>query len=229
MDGDVDGDRRDRRPASQFVATATDRHRTAHERPAATTAPFAPQDAIEALDEWLPDDVVVTCDAGENRLFMMRWYRTKAGGEYLQPASGGGMGHAVPAALGARLADPSRTAVAVCGDGGFAMSIHGLMTAVEQELPIGVVVLNNGALGWVLHGMGERAVASRFAAFEHAAIARAIGCEAYQPSDVGELRDALERVSKATTPVVIDVVTSLDTSFKDILDPLDRRRASSGY
>ncbi len=55
---------------------------------------------------------------------------------------------------------PDRPALAVCGDGGFAMSIHALMTAVQEHLPIGVLVFNNGALGWVLHGMGERAVAA---------------------------------------------------------------------
>ena len=82
------------------------------------------------------------------------------------------MGYAVPAAMAARLAAPSRTVVAVCGDGGFAMSIHALMTAVQEDLPIGVLVLNNGALGWVLHGMGEKAVAAHFAEFDHAGIAR---------------------------------------------------------
>ena len=106
---------------------------------------------------------MITCDAGENRLFMMHWFRTAAGGEYLQPAAGGGMGYAVPAAMAARLADPDRPVLAVCGDGGFAMSIHALMTAIQEDLPIAVLVFNNGALGWVLHGMGERAVAANFA------------------------------------------------------------------
>ena len=77
-----------------------------------------------------------------------------------------------------------------CGDGGFAMSIHALMTSVQEKLPICVVVLNNNALGWVLHGMGDKAVASRFAEFDHAAIARSLGCDAVRVESVSDLRDA---------------------------------------
>src|SRR5690606_1154444 len=141
------------------------------EDPAAASeeVPLTPQRVVAALNRLVPPDAVVTADAGENRLFMMRWYRSARPGGYLQPAPGGGMGHAVPAALGAKLALPEAPVVAVCGDGGFAMSIHGLMSAVEQHLPIAVVILNNRALGWVLHGMGEKVVAAEFADFDHAA------------------------------------------------------------
>ena len=148
---------------------------------------------------------------------MMQWYRTKRnGGEYLQPAAGGGMGYAVPAAMAAKLAAPSRAVLAVCGDGGFAMSIHALMTAVQERLPIGVVVLNNGALGWVLHGMGDKAVAANFAEFDHAGIARSLGCDGMRITSPDALRDALKHLHEATVPVVIDVPTSLATSFKDV-------------
>ena len=94
------------------------------------------------------------------------------------------MGYAVPAAMAAKLAHPDRPALAVCGDGGFAMSIHALMTAVQEHLPIGVLVFNNGALGWVLHGMGEKAVAAGFDPFDHAAIARSIGCDGVRVESV---------------------------------------------
>jgi len=90
-------------------------------------------------------------------------------------------------------------------------------------------VFNNGALGWVLHGMGERAIASTFAGFDYAGIARAIGCEAYRADTIDVLRDALARVGTTDVPVVVEVPTSLDTSFRDILDPLDERRAATGY
>ncbi len=152
-----------------------DRHRLT--TPDVDELPLDPQRTISLIEEAFADDGIITCDAGENRLFMMQWYRTKRNGEYLQPAAGGGMGYAVPAAMAAKLAAPPRSALAVCGDGGFAMSIHALMTAVQERLPIGVVVLNNGALGWVLHGMGDKAVAAHFAEFDHAEIARSLGCE----------------------------------------------------
>jgi acetolactate synthase-1/2/3 large subunit len=182
--------------------------------------PFLPRRIIELLEESVPDDAVITCDAGENRLFMMQWFRTTAGGEYLQPAAGGGMGYAVPAAMAAKLADPDRPVVAVCGDGGFAMSIHALMTAVQENIPIPVLVFNNGALGWVLHGMGSQAVAANFAEFDHAEIARSLGCDGVRVASADELRTALKAVTGLTVPLVIDVPTSLATSFKDVAQTL---------
>lgn len=179
-------------------------------------APLLPQQIISVLHEEFPLDATVTCDAGENRLFMMHWFRSRTPGRYLQPAAGGGMGYAVPAAMGAKLAYPDDAVLAVCGDGGFAMSIHALMTAVEAQIPIGVLVFNNGALGWVLHGMGSRVVAAEFDPFDHAAIARSLGCEAVSVGSAGDLRDALKAFPSSTKPFVIDVPTSLATSFRDV-------------
>ena len=84
------------------------------------------------------------------------------------------MGFAHPGGAGAKLVHPDRPVVAVCGDGGFAMTMNGLMTAIEQDIPIIIVVFNNNALGWVLHGGGP--FAAEFDDFDHAAIARAMGC-----------------------------------------------------
>jgi acetolactate synthase-1/2/3 large subunit len=190
--------------------------------------PMAPQRVIRLLEEHTPADTVVTCDAGENRLFMMHWFRNRMAGGYLQPAAGGGMGYAIPAALGARLAQPDHPVLAVCGDGGFAMSIHALMTAAQERLPIGVVVFNNNALGWVLHGMGERAVAAAFDDFDHAAIARSIHCDGVRVSHPDDLAAALEQLPDLRRPLVIDVPVSLKASFKDIVQPLAAERWQTG-
>ena len=76
---------------------------------------------------------------------------------------------------------PDRPVVAVCGDGGFAMTMNGMMTAIEQDIPITTVVFNNNALGWVLHGGGP--FAAEFNDFDHAAIARAMGCNGVRVED----------------------------------------------
>ncbi|HEY6533028.1 MAG TPA: thiamine pyrophosphate-binding protein, partial [Acidimicrobiales bacterium] len=191
--------------------------------------PFTPQRTISLLGEALPADAIVAADAGENRLFMMRWFQGKRPGGYLQPAAGGGMGHAVPAALGAKLAFPDAPVVAVSGDGGFAMSMHGLMTALEENLPIGVVVLNNSMLGWVYHGMGRRIVAAELDTYDLAGVARSLGCDGVRPESIDELRAALARLSSLERPLVIDVPTGVATSFKDVLDPIDKRRQDTGY
>jgi len=90
------------------------------------------------------------------------------------------------------------------------------MTAVEERIPIVVVVLNNGALGWVLHGQGERPIASRFAEFDHAAIARAMGCAGVRVNRPAELKEALAWAVAAGRPAVVDVNTSLGYTFQDV-------------
>jgi acetolactate synthase-1/2/3 large subunit len=154
---------------------------------------------------------------------MLHHFQLKDWMEYLQPAAVGGMGWAIPAALAAKLVHPSRPAVAVCGDGGFAIAMNGLMTAIEERIPIVTIVLNNQALGWVLHGQQDRPIASQFGRFDHAAIARAMGCEGIRVEQPDELRTAFEAALGATAagrPVVVDVASSLVATFKDVTSPL---------
>jgi acetolactate synthase-1/2/3 large subunit len=185
-----------------------------------------PQQIIAELQRALPVDAVVACDAGENRIFMSHYFRTGAAGGFIQPASIGGMGYAIPAAMAAKLLFPERTCVAVCGDGGFAMSMNGLLTAIEEDIPIGVVIFNNSALGWVLHGQsnrGHQATASRFADFDYAAIARAMGCEAFRVDRPEQLSAAFRAALACRQPAVVDVVTSLNESYERVTTRLIQR------
>jgi len=98
------------------------------------------------------------------------------------------------------------------------MTMNGLMSALEQDIPIIVVIFNNNALGWVYHGSGPFAAA--FNDFDYGAIARAMGCNGVRVSEPAALRPALEAALKSRTPTVIDVRTSMDVSFADITSPL---------
>ena len=134
--------------AERRVAGHRERHGYFNDRGFfADDVPILPQRLIGELQRGLPDDAIVTCDAGENRIMMTHWYQTKRAEGFLQAAGSGPMGFAIPAALGAKLVHPNRPVVAVCGDGGFAMTMNGLMTAVEQDIPIVTVIFNNKALG----------------------------------------------------------------------------------
>ena len=172
--------------------------------------PMLPERFGKVLNTALPDDAIVSCDAGENRLFMMHLFQTRSANSYLQSSGVGGMGYAIPAALAAKLVDPARPAVAVCGDGGFGMSINGLMTALEEHIPIIVVIMNNNVLGWVYNGMGERRVNATLGEYDYAAISAAMGCGARRVSTADEFTDAIKAAREHAGPFVIDVVTALD-------------------
>lgn len=183
-------------------------------------SPVLPQRLIKELHRAVPSGTTITCDAGENRLFMMHHFQTKPGVEYLQPSAVGGMGYAIPAALAAKLVRRDHPAVAVCGDGGFAIAMNGMMTARDEDIPIVVVVLNNSQLGWVRHGQGARPIASHFANYDHAAIARAMGCEGIRVERPGDLQSALTHALSCGRPIVVDVVVSDRYSFRDVASPL---------
>jgi acetolactate synthase-1/2/3 large subunit len=184
----------------------------------ADDVPILPQRLIGELQRGLPENAIVTCDAGENRIMMTHFYQTKAAEGFLQAAGAGPMGFAIPAALGAKLVHPDRPVVAVCGDGGFAMTMNGLMTAVEHDIPIVVIVFNNKALGWVLHGSGP--FAAEFNDFDHAAIARAMGCRGVRVEDPAAIAPALADALASRAAAVLDVRTSLATTFADITSQL---------
>jgi acetolactate synthase-1/2/3 large subunit len=215
-------------PATHEPGDGVERVRLAHEAcgtfevaaSASAAVPIMPQRVIAELVAALPHDGVITADAGENRIFLVHHLRTGAAGGFLQPGSTGGMGYAVPAALGVKLAFPERAVVAVAGDGGFGMSLAGLLTARELGLAVVVVVLDNAMLGWVPHVQGDRRIASDLGAFDYAAIARAAGCGGRRVTEPGELGDALGEALAADRPFVLDVVTAPDPSWRDVRSSL---------
>lgn len=179
--------------------------------------PMLPQRVIAEMQKVLPDDVIVTNDAGENRIFMMHFYQTKQAGGYLQAAGAGPMGYAIPSALAAKLVYPDRPVVAVCGDGGFSMSANGLMTAIENNIPIIVVLFNNHMLGWSTHVRGP--FAAQFNDFDHAEMARSMQCHGVKAHTPQEFADALREALLQDRPTVIDVELSSELSFQDVMSP----------
>ncbi len=184
--------------------------------------PILPQRLIAEIQKAVTDDAFIACDAGENRLFMTHFFQTKSAGTLIMPGIGA-MGYGIPAALAAKLIYPDRQVLAVCGDGGFGMAMNGLITAYEEGIPIVVVVFNNCALGWVNHGQGDRVIASEFANVNYAAIANAMGCRGIRVEEPDQLSGALAEALAGNEPTVVDVVTSLKTSFRDVTSPLVSR------
>jgi acetolactate synthase I/II/III large subunit len=205
---------------AKAIAWARQKHRY-FEDPGYTSdeAPVLPQRLFAEILKATAPDALFTCDAGENRLFMTHYFQTKSPGSLLMPGIGA-MGYAVPAALAGKLIFPQRQVIAVTGDGGFSMAINGLMTARDESIPAVIVVLNNSALGWVKHGQGNRPIASTFSDMDFAAIARAIGCRGIRVERAEEIGPALNEALGCGAPTVVDVVTSLRPSFRDVTSPL---------
>ena len=107
------------------------------------------QAIIDRLYELTAGRAVVTTDVGQHQMWAAQFYKTAHHRQWLSSGGAGTMGFGFPAAVGAQFGRPEETVVAICGDGGFQMTLCELATAVVHRLPIKIVVLDNKYLGMV--------------------------------------------------------------------------------
>jgi len=112
-------------------------------------AVIKPQYVIEMIDKLLPDDTIIATEVGQNQMWTAQFYKFEKPRLFLSSGGLGTMGYGFPAAIGAQVAFPERTVVDVAGDGSIQMNIQELTTAVQYNLPVKIMILNNGYLGMV--------------------------------------------------------------------------------
>ena len=171
------------------------------------SSPVLPQRLVRIVQETVDPSTLISLDAGNNRVWMCHFYLSQQKGSFFCPGGMAGMGWSLPAALGLKLAHPERPAVSVTGDGGFMMSVHALSTAMQYDLPMVCVVMNDSALGMVRHHQAPgRYIASEFIQTDHGAVARGFGAYGVQVQDARDLADAIREAQASGRPAVVDVV-----------------------
>lgn len=108
-----------------------------------------PQAIIEKVYELTNGEAIVTTDVGQHQMWAAQYYKFHAPNRWVTSGGLGTMGFGLPSAIGAQLADKTRTVVALLGDGGFQMTFQELAVLKELHLPVKVIVLNNRSLGMV--------------------------------------------------------------------------------
>lgn len=107
-----------------------------------------PAEFIMRLSAKMKDDGIYVADVGQNQIWSCGYVKVRKG-KFLTSGGMGTMGYSIPAAMGAKAADPKRQVVAVCGDGSFQMSMMELATMCQHDIPVKIVVLKNNYLGMV--------------------------------------------------------------------------------
>jgi len=179
---------------------------------------------ISDLAEMLPEDAIITVDAGNFQEWVHRFYPFERAGTFVGTTSGA-MSYAVPAALAAKLARPERTVVSVSGDGGFMMTIQELETAVRHETSFVSIVLNNGMYGTIrmyqeLRFPG-RSHAMTLTNPDFAELAKQFGAHGERVEKTEEFASALERALASGNPAVVEVLThpneiTVDATLADL-------------
>lgn len=105
--------------------------------------------AIDMLSDKTKGEAVIVADVGQHQMIAARYYRFQKSNSFITSGGAGTMGFALPAAIGAKMADPKREVIAVIGDGCFQMTIQELATIAQEELAVKIVLLNNNFLGMV--------------------------------------------------------------------------------
>jgi acetolactate synthase I/II/III large subunit len=177
--------------------------------------PVRPERVMAELEKRIDADTIVVADASYASIWIVNGLDSrKAGQRFLTPRGIAGLGWGLPMAIGAQLAAPDRRVVCLCGDGGFAHSWAELETLRRLKLPITVLVLNNGILGYQKHAedviFGDHTDAVDFTAVDHAAIARACGVTGVRVERGEDIAAAIETAFASAGPALIDVVTDPD-------------------
>jgi acetolactate synthase-1/2/3 large subunit len=165
-------------------------------------------EVIAQLRERLPADTIVCNGAGNFSVWVHRFWHYHAYPSQLAPTSGA-MGYGVPAAVAAKAVAPERTVLCFAGDGDFLMTGQELATAVQYELPILIVVVNNGMYGTIRmhqerHYPG-RVVGTDLRNPDFAAYARAFGAHGETVERTEEFAQALERALAAGRPALLEL------------------------
>jgi acetolactate synthase-1/2/3 large subunit len=173
-----------------------------------STSKLKPQDVIRLLSGATAGDAIVATDVGQHQIWTAHHYAFSKARSFLTSGGLGTMGYGFPAAIGAAIAAPHRTVLCISGDGSFQMNLQEMMTAVDEQLPIKIAILNNGYLGmvrqWQQLFYDRRYSSVRLTSPDYVAFARSYGAAAFRASTLDEADDIIASAMQQDGPVLME-------------------------
>lgn len=182
-----------------------------HEVPAAVELSAA--EVLTGLNGILPANAIVTTDVGQHQIWAAQLLEMRAPRSFISSGGLGTMGYGIPAALGAQIARPEQPVIVITGDGSFQMGMPELGTALEQDLPLKVLILNNQTLGMVKQ-LQDNYCESRYTAVhfkknpDFQSIAQAYGALGLKVTKREELFEKAEQFVRYPGLVILEAVVS---------------------
>jgi acetolactate synthase-1/2/3 large subunit len=188
------------------------------------SAPIKPPVVIKGLMNLLSDDDIITTEVGQCQMWAAIYYKVRKPRKFISSGGLGTMGFGLPAAIGAKIACPNCRVVDVAGDGSFLMNCNQLATAVEEEIPIVVVILDNRYLGMVRQWqelfsnkrysgvyLGERT--------DFVKLAESFGAKGWRVERPSELEETLKEALNCGEPAVVDVLVEREMNVFPMVIP----------
>ena len=183
-----------------------------------------PQYVVEKLYEITGGDAIITTEVGQNQMWAAQFYKFDHPNSFITSGGLGTMGFGFPAAIGAQVARPDRTVVDIAGDGSIQMNIQELATAVTQQIPVKIVILNNLYLGMVRQWQelyyGKRYSQSHInSGPDFVKLAEAYGAVGLRTDKPEEVKRVLTKGLNTEGPVIMDIRVEPEEGVFPIVKP----------
>ena len=173
--------------------------------------PIHPQYVAKVLDELAAEDAIFAADVGTPVIWAVRYLTMNGRRRLLGSFNHGSMANALPQAIGAQVSHPGRQVVTLSGDGGISMLMGDLLSLRQLNLPVKIVVFNNGSLGFVeleMKATGFLSHATDLVNPDFAKIAEGTGILGLHVDDPEKVRPALEQAFAHNGPALVDIVVN---------------------
>ncbi len=170
-----------------------------------------PQYLTELLSQYADRDAMITGDTGSAMAWVLRHFETNGERRTLLSMKHGTMANAMPQAIGLQKAYPGRQVISMSGDGGLAMLMGDLLTLVQEQLPVKVIVLNNGTLDFVELEMKAEGMVNSYTDLHNpdfGKVAEAVGMKGFTVKGSHELEMTLKAFLSCEGPALLDVHVS---------------------
>ncbi|MGL6105081.1 MAG: biosynthetic-type acetolactate synthase large subunit [Romboutsia sp.] len=187
---------------------------------------FHPQNILREVNKKLGEETILVTDVGQHQMWAAKYWNFKTGKKFITSAGLGTMGFGLGAAIGAKVANQEKTVILVTGDGSFRMNCNELATVSAYNIPVVILLLNNGSLGmvrqWQKLFSGKRYSQTDIQDnVDYIKLGNAYNIEGYMASTMIELKTALEKIN-INKPVILQCNINKDYDVYPIVPPNDK-------